>query len=348
MVRAAAWPPTWRNGRGLGRDGPLRHEGSRLMETRSNHILVGGVVLALLAATILFIVWLARLSGGDEKVYDIFFKTSVDGLAKGSAVTFSGVPSGQVIEIGLMPSQPEFVRVRISVNAETPVLQGTTATIAGVGFTGVSQINLDGAVRGQPPITCPETNVESACPFGAPVIPTKPGALGELLNSAPELLDRLSTLSERMGELLDERNRNSLANILGNVDRLTASLAASAPEMQATLGDLRVTIRNAGVASEQIGMLAETSNRELGPLAADLRKTVASAERSMVKLEGAIDDARPGLKAFSTQTIPEVSQLIRDLTDMSEALTGVATKLDRGGAGALIGGSKVPEYAPRN
>ena len=121
----------------------------------------------LLAATLLFIVWLARLSGGDEQVYDIFFRTGVDGLSKGSAVTFSGVPSGQVTEIALMPDQPEFVRVRISVNAGTPILQGTTATIAGVGFTGVSQINLDGAVRGQPPIMCPEQNARAACPFFA-------------------------------------------------------------------------------------------------------------------------------------------------------------------------------------
>ena len=65
------------------------------METRSNHILVGSVVLGLLAAVLIFTVWLARLSGGNEKIYDIFFKTSVDGLAKGSAVTFAGVPSGQ-------------------------------------------------------------------------------------------------------------------------------------------------------------------------------------------------------------------------------------------------------------
>lgn len=309
------------------------------METRSNHVLVGGVVLALLAIVLIFMIWLARLSGGDEQEFDIFFRQSVDGLAKGSAVTFSGVPSGQIKQIALMPQQPEFVRVRISVNEDTPVLRGTTATIAGVGFTGVSQINLDGAVRGQPPITEPG-------PFGVPVIPTKPGALGELLNSAPQLLERLTTLSERMGELLNDRNQRSMANILANLDRLSGSLADRGPELQGVLADVRVAVRQAGEAADQIGQFAGTANRELGPLAADLRRTVASAERSMTTLEGAIQDARPGLKAFSTQTIPEMSQLVRDLTDMSEALTGVATKLDRGGAGAVLGGNKLPDYQP--
>ena len=47
------------------------------METRSNHILVGGVVLALLAALVLFIVWLSQLSSDAQRDYDIFFQQSV-------------------------------------------------------------------------------------------------------------------------------------------------------------------------------------------------------------------------------------------------------------------------------
>ncbi|SNS56438.1 phospholipid/cholesterol/gamma-HCH transport system substrate-binding protein [Sphingomonas laterariae] len=317
------------------------------METRSNHILVGSVVLALLAVVLIFIVWLARLSGGNEQLFDIFFKQSVDGLAKGSSVTFSGVPVGQIKEIVLMPDQPEFVRVRISVNGDTPILQGTTATIAGVGFTGVSQINLDGAIKGQPPIACPDNDRSAQCPHGVPVIPTKPGALGELLNSAPELMERLSTLTERLGELVNEDNQRSVGHILANLERLTGSLAQQGPEIGQVLADTRVAIRQAGDAAEQIGKLAATTNGELQPIAADLRRTVQSAERSMNQLEGAIGDARPGLKAFSTQTIPEVSQLVRDLTEMSEALTGVAGKLDRGGAGAVLGGNKLPDYEPK-
>ena len=309
------------------------------METRSNHVLVGSVVLALTVITLIFTVWIARLSGGNDQVFDIFFKTSVDGLAKGSAVTFAGVPSGQVKEISLMPEQPEFVRVRITVKEEVPVLQGTTATIAGVGFTGVSQINLDGAIKGAPPIT-------EVGPYGAPVIPTKPGALGELLNSAPQLLQQISTLTERMGDLLNDKNQKSLGNILANLDRVSGSFADRAPELAQALTESRVAVKQAGIAAEKIGNLADTANGQVGPIAADLRKTVASAQRSMDALEGAIGEARPGLRAFSTQTIPEVGQLVRDLSEMSDALTNVATKLDRGGAGALVGGGKLPDYKP--
>lgn len=319
------------------------------METRSNHVLVGGVVLVMIAMLIGFTVWLARLSGGSDHEYDIFFKTAVDGLAKGSGVAFAGVPAGQVVSIALMPEQPDFVRVRISVREDVPVLQGTTATIQGIGFTGVSQIQLDGAIKGAPPITCPEGE-SNACPYGVPVIPTKPGALGELLSSAPQLLERFSTLTERLGTLLNDRNQRSISGILANFDRLSASLAERGPEIAATLAETRIAVRQAGEAAEQIGKLAGSADRvvrsDVQPLLANLNDASASAKRSMDRLDSAIADAQPGLKAFSTQTIPEVSQLVRDLTEMSEALTAVASRLNRGGAGALIGGGKLPDYEP--
>ena len=313
------------------------------METRSNQVLVGSVVLILLLATAIFTIWLARLGGGDEKTYDIFFKQSVDGLAKGSGVSFSGVPSGQVTEIALWQPDPQFVRVRINVKEDVPVLQGTTATIQGIGFTGVSQIQLDGATKGAPPIT-------EIGPGGAPVIPTKPGAVSELLNSAPQLLERISTLTERLTELLSDDNQKSITGILRNVDRLSGSLADRGPEIAATLAETRVAVKQAGVAAEQIGKLAGTTNdlldKEGRPLMSDLRKTIASAQRSMENLDGAITEARPGINNFSKRTLPEVGLLVRDLREMSEALTAVAGRLDRGGAGSLIGSPKLPDYEP--
>lgn len=315
------------------------------MENRSNHILVGGVVLALTIVTLVFVVWLSGFSNQSGRQYDIFFKQSVEGLAKGSSVTFAGVPVGTIEDIVLLPANPEFVRVRISVKDDVPVLQGTTATIASVGFTGVSQINLDGAMKGAPPI-------EDIGPEGKPVIPTKPGALGELLSSAPKLLERITTLSERLAELLSDQNQESLSGILANVDRLSKALADRGPEIAATLAETRIAIRQAGDAAQKVGELAQTTNgvlaRDVQPAMENLNKAATSAQRSMDALDAVLTDARPGVKTFSTQTIPEVSELVSDLTEMSRALTTVADRLNQGGAGAVLGGGKLPEYEPRN
>lgn len=320
------------------------------METRSNHVLVGTVTLLLLAIVLLAAFWFSRLSDGENKEYDIFFKQSVNGLAKGSSVNYSGVPSGQVEKIELWKRDPGFVKVRISVKEGTPVLQGTTATIAGVGFTGVSEIVLDGAVKGAPPIACPAENPLSACPDGVPVIPTKPGALGELLNNAPQLLERLSTLTERLTELLNDKNQQSIAGILANVERLSDSLADRSPEIAATLAEARVAVQRTGIAAEQIGKLAATTdsllNEEGRPLMGDLRKSVQAATRSIDTLDKTIAEAQPGVRAFSNQTMPEVNQLVRDLREMSRAFRGVAERLDQHGAGSVIGSPRLPDYKP--
>jgi len=320
------------------------------METRSNHVLVGAVVLILLAVLALFIVWLARLGGGNEREYDIFFRQAVDGLSAGSAVTFSGVPSGQVKEIAFWQPDPSLVRVRISVKPDVPILEGTTASIQG-SFTGPSTVQLDGAMKDAPPIECPRQNPRAACPLGVPVIPTKAGGLGALLSSAPQLLERLTTLTERLTELLGDRNQNSIAGILANTNRLTDALADRGPEIAATLAETRVAIQKFGEATQQIGELADTSEGviadDLRPTIANLNRTIDSARRSMETLDSTIGEARPGLQALSKKTIPEIGQLVQDLRVMSTSLASVAEKIDQGGAASLVGTPKLPDYEPK-
>jgi phospholipid/cholesterol/gamma-HCH transport system substrate-binding protein len=326
------------------------------MENRSNHILVGSVVVVMLVAVLVFILWLSQGTGDKNKYFDIFFKEAVDGLAKGSAVTFSGVPVGQVKSINIMPQTPEFVRVRISVDDDTPVLVGTTATVKGVGFTGVSQIQLDPPARDpkQPnarrEMACPPGDAKAQCPFGVPVIPPKPGGIGALLNSAPELLERVSTLTLRLTELLGDKNQSSIAGILHNVDVMSHNLAARSDEIAATLADARVAIRQAGDAAERFGRLADTTNDVLDkqgrPLIGDLRKTIANANQSLDRIDKLVGAAKPGVETFSTRTLPEVGQLVRDLRSTTQSLRGITERLDSQGIGGVIGGEKLPDYRP--
>jgi phospholipid/cholesterol/gamma-HCH transport system substrate-binding protein len=183
-----------------------------------------------------------------------------------------------------------------------------------------------------------------------PVIPTKPGALGELLNNAPQLLERLSTLTERLTELLNDKNQQSIAGILANVERVSGALADRSPEIAATLAEARVAVQRTGIAVEQIGKLAATTdtllNEEGKPLMADLRKSVQAASKSIDTLNATIAEAQPGVRSFSSQTMPEVNQLVRDLREMSRSFRGVAEKLDQQGAGSLVGSPKLPDYKP--
>jgi phospholipid/cholesterol/gamma-HCH transport system substrate-binding protein len=320
------------------------------METRSNHILVGAVTLLLLVLLVGFTIWLTRTGDGNKKQYDIFFQQSVNGLAKGSGVTFSGVPVGQIETIKLWEPDPDFVRVRISVAQNVPILQGTMATISGVGFTGVSEIQLDGAVKGAPAISCPADNPKSACPAGKPIIPTKPGALGEILNNAPLLLERLSTLTERLTNILSDKNQQSIEQILDNVEGLSGSLAKQAPDMQAAIRESRITLQKAGQAADQLTLMAGSANTLLDtegkPLMGELRRTLASANGSLSALEKTLNAANPAIDTLNSQTLPEVTQLARDLRQLSGSLKSVTQRLDQDGVSSLVSAPALPDYEP--
>jgi phospholipid/cholesterol/gamma-HCH transport system substrate-binding protein len=313
------------------------------METRSNYIMVGAVTVALLVGCLLFIVWLTGVSGKEYKCFDVYFAHGVGGLNKGSNVSFSGVPVGQVKKISLLPNRPEFVWVRVEVDEQTPVLQGTTAQMHGVGFTGVSEIQLTGAVRGSRPI-------EQVGPQGCPVVPSSEGGLGALLNSAPELIDRIQRLTERLTELLSDKNQNSIADILENIDKTTKVLAARAPDLADTIAELRVAVRYAGIASQRVAALTDNTNNLINeqgrPAAEDLRKSIASIQQATDNLNAMITDARPGVQSFSKSTLPEANRLVKEMRDLTQSLQAVSERVNQQGIGGALGPDKLPDYKP--
>lgn len=312
------------------------------METRANYVWVGAVTLALMAALAAFILWIARLNAGEQHEYDVFFKQSVDGLAKGSEVTFSGVPAGQVKLIELWRKDPEFVRVRIKINESVPILQGTTATIQG-SFTGVSKVQLEGAKRRAPPIT-------EIGPEGVPVIPTKPGGLGEILSNAPLLLERLATLTERLTLVLSDKNQKSIEGILANTDKITGDMARASPRIDATMAELQTTLAQARaslaafekVAGQAERLLAEDGNS----LANQMRQTMASVEKASIAMEATLKNAQPAARQLSESTLPAAEATLRDLRAASKALRNVTEKIESQGAGAVLKGQNLPDYKP--
>ena len=315
------------------------------METRANHLWVGAVTLVLLAALAAFIIWIARLGQGEQDEYDIFYGQSVSGLANGSEVSFAGVPVGQVKEIALADGNPEFVRVRIKVRDDVPILVGTQATIQ-ASFTGVSTILLDGARKDAPPITCETT----ACPEGRPVIPPGRGGFGELVANAPLLLERLATLTEQLNTILGPENQQEISGILRNTNRLTDGLADATPVLTQNLEEFQTTLTEFNQTLDAYEKLAQTTDRlvtEDGkPLAAELRATLRSANAAAASLAATLEDTRPAARQLRESTLPNAEATLQDLRATSRALRSITEKLESEGAGALVGGKALPDYKP--
>lgn len=313
------------------------------METRANHLWVGLVTLVLLAALAAAIVWIARLGQGAQSEYDIFYGQSVSGLTTGSQVSFAGVPVGQVSEIALSDDDPAYVRVRVKVNDEVPILVGTTATIQS-SFTGVASILLDGARKDAPRITCETT----ACPEGRPVIPPKDGGINALLNSAPLLLERLATLTENLNILLGSENQAEITRILYNTDRLTAGLADATPELKANLVQFRTTITEFNETLDSLQALTNSTDQfvkeDARALTADLKKTLAAATKAADTLSQTLEASQPAATQLRESTLPAAEATLQDLRATSRSLRSISEKLESEGVGSLIGGRSLPDY----
>ena len=315
------------------------------METRSNHVLVGAVVLAMLAGLLLFTVWLAGLSNKTAHCFDIYFAQAVGGLNKGATVSFSGVPVGTIEKISLLPDRPEFVWVRINVDDQTPVLQGTTAADQGRRLHRGQRDPADGAVKGGRPMSQPG-------PQGCPVIPSSSGGLGALLNSAPELIDRIQRLTERLTELLSDENQNSIADILENVEadhrrpRRARARPGRRDRRRAHRGAQRRHRRAAGRnpcrQHQPAGQRAGQARRR-GP--AQVRSPRSSARPTTSTRWS--PTRGPGVQNLTKSTLPEANRLVRDMRELTRPCAASPSGSSRRASAARSDREKLPDYKPR-
>ena len=196
------------------------------METRANHLLIGSFVLIVIGIAFGFLIWLAKVDIDREFVqYHVYFEESVAGLSVGGDVRFNGIPVGTVSEIRIAPNDPSRVQVLIEVAVGTPVRADTEATLAFKGITGVSFVQLSGG--------SPEKSILKAEREGEiPVIASTPSAFHELFSGAPELIDRVIVVVDRLAEIVNKNNQENFANILDNIDGITTEVNKSMPEFR--------------------------------------------------------------------------------------------------------------------
>jgi phospholipid/cholesterol/gamma-HCH transport system substrate-binding protein len=182
------------------------------------------------------------------------------------------------------------------------------------------------------------------------VVPASSGGISALLNSAPELIDRIQRLTERLTELLSDKNQNAIADILENIDVTTAELRKRAPELGDTIAEIKVATHNAGLAANNVAALANNTNRlvtEDGrPAVQNLNKAIASVQQASESLNNVISDARPGVQNFSKSTLPAANRLVHQLQELSQSLQQVTDRVNQQGIGGALGPEKLPDYKP--
>lgn len=300
------------------------------METRANYVLIGAFALSGFLGIFAFFLWFANVQLDRQfAYYDIDF-TSVSGLSDASDVRFAGLSVGQVVNVRLAPSNTGLVRVRVEVDANTPVRTDSIATIEAQGVTGVSFVGISAGTPQMPLLT-------AASDADVPMITAGRSVLQTLSEDAPAILAEALEAVRDLRELISVENQTRVENILVNIeqsseafsdalddfadvsgtvadfareiDEFNTTLSAISADASAVLGAAEEAIGTFNAASADVRTLISEGSATL----AQARTTIASTE---TYIASDLTEATNQLSASMT----EITARARDLSDRIEGL----------------------------
>ncbi|MGH6619089.1 MAG: MlaD family protein [Alphaproteobacteria bacterium] len=322
------------------------------METRASYLLVGVFALIAMLGFAIAVIWMAGVNLRDDAMrYDIFFKGSVSGLKEGNAVRYRGIPVGVVTSMEINPDNVEEVRVTIEIPQKTPVKEDTAAALEYQGITGVGYIELSGGTHKAPLLAAKAGQAR-------PVIPSRPSQLQELIDTAPELVTRITAVVDRVALLLSPQNQENIARTLENVRGVTGVLAEHSADIGTAISsateamkDTRSAAKEAEVALREIGglakslqTLANTLDKDftgVGPEAkealSEVRQTAVEFKRAASVLSDLVDRNKEPVNTFAASGLYELTQLLSETRVLVGALTRISGQIERDPARFLFG-----------
>ncbi len=334
------------------------------METRANYVLIGGFVVVFVIALFGFVVWLAKVEFDRTfAYYDIYFEGSVSGLSKASQVRFNGIPVGSVIDMAIDPDNFNRVRVTVELAATTPVREDSVARLELQGITGVSLVQISGGSNLSPPLTAREGQRN-------PVIASAPSKIEELVQGAPDLINKGVVLVSRAADLLNDGNRQAVGDILANaallverlagrldaIDRVISAADSSARDVAAAAAGINeLTARLAGLADDAGETLAvargtlsgvdATVDGELRAAIADFRRAAASVAVMGDGISATVAENRENIAAFTGDGLNGFARFVTEARLLVASISRITTRIEDDPARFLLGRDN-SEYRP--
>lgn len=312
------------------------------METRAHHVLIGLFSVVTVAAALLFALWLAKSSADREfDFYDVIFTEAVSGLSRGSAVQYSGIKVGEVVELKLDPKDPRQVIARIRLGGDTPVRQDTRAKLAMAGITGNSIIQLSSGSPSSPPL---ETRPDKVARILA-----SPSPFARLLADGEDLMSNVNNLLISANRILSTENADRIERTLENLEQTTGALAGQRDNFAETLEQLALASREGGSAMRELAQLMQRGNGLLDEqgrgILDDARQTMANLERSSQRLDALIE-SNAGAVDGGLRGLNQLGPALQELRSTLRSLQGVSRQLEDNPADYLLGRDKPREFQP--
>jgi len=321
------------------------------MAPKHEEVKVGTVVVlaALLFLSALVFVGGANLFRKKKVNYTAYFKFA-GGLEPGSYVRFGGLKVGTVQSADIDPQDSTRVRVRLLVNADTPVRSNSKARISTLGFLGENYVEVS-----------PGTRDAARMPPGSEIPALEITQLADVFNNVNnvtvnanklvnDLDDRVLVLSSNVNQLVSNlnqvvrpENRAHLDASLANVDAMLAELRPKVRDtlanLEATSAKLNPTVDKAGALITHADALVGNMNGLVAENRAEIRQAVLRLSDSLVDLKQALAEINDLLANNrenldqSLENIRAASQNLKQFTDTIKqrpfSLVRIKTEKDR-------------------
>lgn len=269
------------------------------MENRS-HALAAGLFVLLLGIAAATAIWWFRQDKDELSYYLLETRDGVGGLNNEALVRYRGIRAGKVEDIGIDPKDKRLIVVRISLDKDIDLTQGTTATLTSQGITGLTYISLDDNGNNPAPLTAPSGEL--------PRIVLQPALFDVLSDHAADMVKQLSAVMARLDRVLSDKNAANLERTIANA----ATASDGLKDLPEVVSQLRATMHS----------LEQTSDTAR-PMMTDIRKAANHIDDVAERLNTLM-----GSGADAQATLPRANALMKELSATTQQLSHLIEKLD--------------------
>ena len=314
------------------------------METRAHYVAVGAFVLVIIFLAFGAVLWLGGVKLSEvHDTYYIFFRGSVAGLSKGSAVQYNGIPVGRVADIRVDPTNIARIQVTVQIDTSLVTIKSDARAFLDTNIlSGVSTVQIRGGTQ-------EASDLQPEPGHKYPVIKAGRSELEEVKASLPELLADLKETAHSLNELLDQNNRQAVSDTLQNLRTITGAFVGPAK----AVSDVVDNANQAVIELRSFFREVDRSYTEKGGLKDQLSQALGDADRlaknlvdTSHQLQQVINENRPGIRNFTQNTMTQVGDLVSDMQRFIDGLSRFASEVERN-PGRLLFGERHDGYRPQ-
>jgi phospholipid/cholesterol/gamma-HCH transport system substrate-binding protein len=298
------------------------------MEAKVNFVVVGVFVIVLSTTLIAGVLWLSsgKYYRKSYDIYQTYMSESVSGLNIDAPIRYRGVDVGHVQKIMLAPDNVEQVQVTLNIDHGTPIKEDTVAVLQTQGLTGIAYVELTAGSRNSAPLRARPGEEY-------PVIKAGASLMNRLETSLTALMASVNRTSDSLNATLDEENRRALRKTLADLEVLSRTLAARSATIDSGLASAAKTMENTARFTDQLPRLLLRVERS-----ADAFDRMANQVGGAgTNASGVLDSTRTDVQRFTSETLPEVHELVADLRDLTATLRRVSGELEKDPSALLYG-----------